>query len=165
LREKKRKDEALERFKDQVYANMILKGEKVNVLATNLVDIDSHMCGDKMLCAYGGQLQQVYYVLEEIIRKYPQGMKMYMEKKYADPDDQDYFARPNNPRELLLPDHLLPFFMLYLKEMKNECIEVMLHPECAKFLKGKECPLDELYNLNDEDVMKFKDLFTENKIS
>jgi hypothetical protein len=25
--------------------------------------------------------------------------------------------------------------MLYLKEMKNECIEVMLHPVCSKFLK------------------------------
>ena len=48
------KDEALERFKDQVYANSILKGEKVSVLSTNLVDIDSHMCGDKMLCAFGG---------------------------------------------------------------------------------------------------------------
>ena len=41
----------------------------------------------------------------------------------------------------------------------------MLHPDAAKFLKEKECPLDELFNLNDEDVMKFKDLFTENKVS
>lgn len=143
---------------------MIMKGEKVNVLSTNLVDIDSHMCSDKMLCAYGGQLQQMYYILEEIIKKYPQGLKMYMEKKIAN-DDEDYFARPNNPRELILNDHLMPFFMQYLKEMKNECIEIMLHPECSKFLKEKECPIDELYNLSDDDAMKFKDLFRENKIS
>lgn len=68
------------------------------------------MCSDKMLTAYGGQLQQVYYILEEIVKKYPQGLKMYMEKKIAN-DDEDYFARPNNPRELLLQDHLMPFFM------------------------------------------------------
>ena len=71
MREKKKKDEDLERFKDQVYASMILKGEKVGVLTTNLVDMDSHMCSDKMLTAYGGQLQQVYYILEEIVKKYP----------------------------------------------------------------------------------------------
>ena len=77
---------------------------------------------------------------------------MYMEKKIAN-DDEDYFSRPNNPRELLLTDHLLPFFMLYLKEMKNECIEIMLHPECAKFLREKDCPLDEINSLSDEDAL------------
>ena len=80
-------------------------------------------------------------------------------------DDEDYFARPNNPRELILADHLLPFFMLYLKEMKNECIEVMLHPVCSKFLKSRECSSEELFNLSDDDAMKFKDLFVENKVS
>ena len=88
----------------------------------------------------------------------------YMEMKIAN-DDEDYFARPNNPRELFLPDHLLPFFMLYLKEMKNECIEIMLHPICAKFLKEKEVSAEELYNLSEEDVMTFKDMFVENKVS
>lgn len=164
LREKKAKDEALQRFKDQVYSNIILKGEKVNILSTNLVDMDSHFCSDRMLCAYGGQLQQLYYVLEEISIKYPQGLKMYMEKKIAN-DDDDYFARPNNPRELLLSDHLAPFFMMYLKEMKNECIEVLLHPECSKFLKEKDCPTDEMNNLNDDDAIKFKEMFVANKVS
>ena len=56
-REKKAKDEALERFKDQVYQSIIYKGEKVEVLKTNLVDMDSHFCSDKLLCAYGGHLQ------------------------------------------------------------------------------------------------------------
>ena len=87
-----------------------------------------------------------------------------MEMKIAN-DDEDYFARPNNPRELFLPDHLLPFFMLYLKEMKNECIEIMLHPVCSKFLKSRECSSEELFNLSDDDAMKFKDLFVENKVS
>lgn len=49
--------------------------------------------------------------------------------------------------------------------MKNECIEIMLHPKCAKFLKEKDCPIDELYNLGDEDAQAFKELFRDNKIS
>jgi hypothetical protein len=117
-----------------------------------------------MLCTLGGQLQQVFYVLEEIQSKYPQGLKMYMEKKIAN-DDEDYFTRPNNPRELLLTDHLMPFFMLYLKEMKNECIEVLLHPECAKFIKEKDVPTEELNTLSDEDALTFRELFTKNKVS
>lgn len=55
-REKKAKDEALDRFKDQVYVNIILKGEKVPVLSTNLVDMDSHFMNERVLCTYGGQL-------------------------------------------------------------------------------------------------------------
>lgn len=101
---------------------------------------------------------QIYYVLEEIIKKYPQGLKMYMEKKIAN-DDEDYFVRPNNPRELLLTDHLMPFFMLYLKEMKNECIEVIISPATAKFLKDKEITVEEVEKLSDDDYMKFKELF------
>ena len=107
---------------------------------------------------------QIYYVLEEITRKYPQGLKMYMEKKIAN-DDEDYFARPNNPRELILNDHLEPFIMLYLKELKAECIEVLLHPDCTKFLKEKEVSPEELNNLTDDDAVKFKEMFVANKVS
>lgn len=124
-REKKAKDEALQKFKDQVRFNVIDKGEKVDTIKTILVDIDSHFSSDKMLCANGGHIMQIYYILEEIIRKYPQGLANYMEKKVAG-DDEDYFSRPNNPRELLLNDHLQHFLMLYLKEMKADVIEVLL---------------------------------------
>ena len=89
---------------------------------------------------------------------------MYMEKKIAN-DDEDYFSRPNNPRELLLGDHLEPFIMLYLKEMKNECIEVLLHPEAAQFLKDKDVPNDEISLLTEEDAVTFKDLFVKKKVS
>jgi|TARA_B110000305_G_C19436489_1_gene639281 hypothetical protein len=75
------------------------------------------------LGAPGGQLLQIYYVLEEIFNKYPHGLKQYMEKKIQN-DDEDYFLRPNNPRELLLPEHLMPFFMTYLKDMKNDSLDI-----------------------------------------
>lgn len=55
--------------------------------------------------------------------------------------------------------------MLYLKEMKNECIEVLLHPVCSRFLKEKEVSSEELFNLNDDDYVKFKELFQKHKVS
>jgi len=39
-----------------------------------------------------------------------------MEKKIQN-DDEDYFLRPQNARELLLPEHFVPFMMEFLKEM------------------------------------------------
>ena len=83
----------------------------------------------------------------------------------ASNEDEDYFQRPNNPSELTTNEHLFSFFMLYLKEMKNECIEVLLHPVCSKFLKEKETSAEELFNLNDDDYVKFKELFQANKVS
>jgi len=133
-------------------------------LKSNLLDMNSNFNREPSLGAYGGQIQQIYYVLEEIIKKYPHGLKMYMEKKIAN-DDEDYFVRPNNPRELLLTDHLLPFFMLYLKEMKNECIEIMLDPACTKFLKEREIDYEAMDKLSDDDYMKFKEMFIKKKVS
>lgn len=55
--------------------------------------------------------------------------------------------------------------MQYIKEMKVEVIEILLPPMCSKFLKEKEVPAEELQNLNDDDAVKFKELFTQNKVS
>jgi len=42
------------------------------VLQTNLVDIDCHYHRDvSCLASLGGHLMQIYYILEEIIKKYP----------------------------------------------------------------------------------------------
>ena len=49
--------------------------------------------------------------------------------------------------------------------MKNEGIEILLHPTCAKFLNDLECPLDDLSQLSDEEVMKFKEIFLANRVS
>jgi len=86
-----------------------------------------------------------------------------MEKKVEN-TDEDYFLRPNNIRELILPEHFMPFFMSYLKDgMKNECIEIQLHPACAKFLDQKECKYDNLTTLTDEQLVEFKALFQQHR--
>lgn len=135
-----------------------MKGEQVNCLSTNLVDITGNYSKEPHVAVPGGQLLQIYYVFEEIIRKYPQGLNNYVKKKVKN-DDEDYFLRPNNPRELLLPEHLMPFLMQYLKDMKNEAIEIFLNKECKEFLDARECPYDDLSGLSEDELCKFKELF------
>ena len=80
-------------------------------------------------------------------------------------DDEDYFMKPNNPRELLLQEHLIPFLMKYLKDMKNDSIDILLHPKCKRFLDDLKIEYDDLAALSDDDVIKFRALFIENKVS
>lgn len=91
----------------------------------------------------------MYYIIEEIIKKYPQGLKNYMQKKVEN-NDEDYFSRPNNLRELMLSEHLLPFLMMYLKHMTNESIDLFLHPLCVRYLDEIDCPYDDLSGLTGE---------------
>lgn len=72
-----------------------------------------------------------------------------MEKKIEN-NDEDYFSRANNLRELMLNEHFMPLFMTYLKDMKNESIDLFLHPICAKFLADLSCELDDLSTLSDD---------------
>ena len=91
----------------------------------------------------GGQLQQIYYIIDEIFRRYPDGLRTYLEKK-VDGADIDYLSRANNIRELMLKDHLYPFLMQYIKKMENEALCLSLHPVCAKWLNQVDCPHDDL---------------------
>lgn len=70
-----------------------------------------------------------------------------MQKK-ADGDEDDYFNRPNNLRELLLTEHFHPFLMQYIKQMTNECIELYLHPLCQRYLDAHDCDYADLSHLN-----------------
>jgi hypothetical protein len=93
---------------------------------------------------------------------YPQGLRNYMEKKVEN-NDEEYFARPNNARELILNEHLMPFFMSYLKAMTNESIDLVLHPLCARFLDTHDCSAEDLSTLDDDKLMEFKSIFRANK--
>ena len=106
---------------------------------------------------------QLFYTLDAIEKKYPDGLKTYLEKRVAD-NDKEYFQRPNNLRELLVESHLLPFFMQYLKNLTSE-LEIMIHPTVARYLTDLEIPLDDLSGLSDDDYVRFKELFMQNRIS
>lgn len=155
-------DQALEAFKDTVERNVIFKGESSEVLKTNLLDIHGNYLNTPYLGTYGGQLMQINYVIEEISNRYPHGLKDYMTKKIEGTDDE-YFSRPNNLRELTVPEHLMIFLMKYVKEMKNECIEILLHPIVLSYLDSVNVPDDDLSKLEDDQLLTFKDLFNKNK--
>lgn len=145
-------------WKDNIYAAIINKSEIVDVLKTNVTDIFAHYFNSPVVSVFGGHLYQMKYVLDEIVKKYPNGLKTYREKKVEN-DDEDYFLRPNNLREVCIESHLMPLFMQYLRDLKCEAIEIMVDNVPANFLKDVNVTLDDLSELNDEDIGKFKELF------
>ena len=85
-----------------------------------------------------------------------------MQKK-IEGTDEEYFSRPNNLRELTVPEHLMIFLMKYIKDMKNECIEILLHPLVFNFLESCNVNEEDISKLDDDQLMKFKELFMANK--
>ena len=81
---------------------------------------------------FGGHFQQLYYIIHEITKFYPQGLSTFLKKKRNNVD-KEYFLRPNNPRELLQLEHLHPFFITYLKTFGHQSFHIYLHPECEEF--------------------------------
>lgn len=167
LREKKLKDEKLAEWKDNVYAAIINKAEIVDVLKTPATDIFGHYLTTAVVPVFGGHLFQLKYVLDAITRKFPDGLKIFNEKK-IEADDLDYFKRPNNLRECLVADqgdeetsrdHLRPILMAYLRDLKCDCIEVMIGNEAAQFLKDLNVGFEDLSELSDDDLGKFKELW------
>ena len=55
-REKRAKDEELERFRDTVERNVIFKGESLEVLRSNLLDIHGNYIASNYIGTLGGQL-------------------------------------------------------------------------------------------------------------
>jgi hypothetical protein len=161
-RDIRQKDFELEKYKDQIQRNVILRGEVVDVLQTNLSEYHGFLTNEKYIGAVGGQLQQVYYVIEEIFSKYPNDLKTYMEKQ-LEANDTSYFEKPNNLRELMQPEHLNALLMQYLKQMKNESFDLFLHPICQRFLDERETSYDDLTTLSEEDFVEFVTIFKGNK--
>lgn len=121
----------------------------MEILKTNLIEYHGNYGKEHFVGCLGGQLQQMYYIIDEIVRRYPNGLKTYIQKK-DDGNDKDYFHRANNIRELIQPEHLYPFLAQYLKAMHNEQIQIFIHPLCAKFLHQHDCGLDDLTGLSED---------------
>jgi hypothetical protein len=59
---------------------------------------------------------------------------------------------------------LMVFLMKYIKEMKNECIELLLHPLVFNFIDSCNVNEEDLSKLDDDQLIKFKELFMANKV-
>ena len=87
-REKRAKDQAKTQMKNEIRRLLIDKGSVVSpVVNSDLLDI--HGCyqrGTQFLGALGGQLQQMYYVVNAILKKYDErSLEAYYKKVAEDP--------------------------------------------------------------------------------
>merc|ERR1719272_1985879 len=56
------------------------------------------------------------------------------------------------------------FLMKYVKDMKNECIELLLHPLVFNYLESCNVNEEDLSKFDDDQLLKFKELFMANKV-
>jgi hypothetical protein len=71
------------------------------------------------LSAYGGAVQQFYYLLQAILDLHGDDLSSYFRKKQIKPDDES-LKKPQTARELLLDHLFLPFIVTYFRDSKCE---------------------------------------------
>lgn len=54
--------------------------------------------------------------------------------------------------------------MKYIKDMKNESIELLLHPLVFNYLESVNCDYEDLSKLDDDQLIKFKEIYMNNKV-
>ena len=112
-REKRAKDDAKKQMSSEIRRLLIDKGQVVSpVVNSELLDI--HGCyerGKQFLGALGGQLQQLYYVINALLKKYDERTLEPYYKKLAEDPKQESLKNPSTPRELVLENFFLQFFV------------------------------------------------------
>ena len=121
--------------------------------------------------ALGGQLQQLYYVVNAIFTLFPNDdllLKDYYTKMSEDPKN-DALKNPSQPRELLLENFFLPWIMTAIKELKCDHLQFLIPPQLEaliatfKLPKNNEGILD-FTKLNMEQYLAFRHAFVEERM-
>ena len=140
MREQRRRDrierakrEAKAVMRAQINKHIIDKGVVVQgVTSEPLLDIYGsyeRSGSTKFFGAIGGQLQQLYYVIEAMFKLYPESdLNDHFAKKQEDPKAESV-QKATNPRELLMEEFFVPFMLSYIKELKCEYIQFMIPPK------------------------------------
>jgi len=119
----------LQKLRDEVRKQFIDRGEVKHPLKNyDLLEVHGNYEKNKQFFgSIGGQLQQIYYVLEAIKQDQRSQVELndYHKRKREDPTN-DAFKKPSKPSEITLEHYLLPFFMHYLKDMRNDNINIMM---------------------------------------
>jgi ABC-type transporter MlaC component len=71
-------------------------------------------------------------------------------QKRTEKNDPDYLQRANNIREIVEEEHLIPFLILYMKNMQNESFDLFIHPVCIKYLQSLDLSVEDISQLSDE---------------
>jgi len=125
--------------------------------------------GKPYLAAVGGHVQQLYYVVNSIIDLYKEDLSEYYARQQADPTDET-LKKPQNPRELLVERHFLPFILQYLRDLKSDFITLFVNPKLQALLESFKVPMNlntmqpELFKLTPEQYIQFRNAFVEERL-
>lgn len=174
-REERAKREAKAALRAQINRHIIDKGQVLsNVAGEPLLDIYGSYektSSSKFFAAIGGQLQQIYYVVDALFQIYPESdLQEHFQKRQEDPK-AEAVQKANNPRELLLEQFFVPFMLNCLKELKAEYVHFMIPPKLQAIIDLMKVPKlantadqYDFSRLKDAEYFQFRHAFVEEKL-
>ena len=163
-REKREKEQAKQKMRDEIRRILIEKCQVASpVVNTEL--LEPHGCyerGKQFMGALGGQLQQIYYVVNAILKLYPaQTSLVDYHQKVAEDPKSDQVKNARSPRELMMERFFVPFLLTSLKELKCEHLQFLMQPEMERLVtsfklpkNSNDCP--DFTKLTQEQYMQFR---------
>ena len=143
-REVREKENAKKKMRDEIRRLIIDKSSLVTPVANGeLVDIHGNFeRGKQFMGALGGQLQQLYYVVNAVFTVFNNdalALKDHVEKMREDPKAES-LKNPHSPRELVLEMHFVPWLLTALKELKCEYMAFLMHPKMEQLIQSFRLP-------------------------
>jgi len=170
-RETRAKEQAKTKMRDEIRRLLIDKGNVADPsVNTELMQI--HGCYEKTKGyqgAVGGQLQQLYYVVNAILQKYDdKNLVDYYTKLGEDPKN-DVLKNPRNPRELLLENFFVPFVATAIKELKCEEMKYLITPQLDALIQPFKLPRNsvdclDFTKLTPDQYLAFRYAFVEERM-
>ncbi len=166
-REKREKDNAKEAFKAQVIRQVVDKGS----VTKNMDHVEVHeleQCQDaKVLSAYGGHFQQIYFTVAAAMEVCDSDLSAYYKRKQEAPAE---VIKASTPAELMLETYFIPFLVGYLQHMKAEGLSIVATPEALELLESFKIGLApqgffELAKMTKEQYLRFRNLFCEQRLN
>ena len=172
-RETRAKEQAKTKMRDEIRRVLIDKGTVVNP-ATSFDLLDIHGCYEKgnkqFLGALGGQLQQLYYVVNAIFTCFNDDSELqeYYRKMNEDPKS-DSLKNPTNLRELMLENFFMPFLLTSIKELKGEELKFLISPQLEAVIAGFKLTKNssgdyDFTKLTQEQYIAFRHAFVEQRM-
>ena len=172
-RETRAKEQAKAQMRDEIRRILIDKGQVQSpAYNTELVEIHGNYekGGKQFLGALGGQVQQIYYVINAILKvsDNEKDLQDFYAKLAEDPKS-DAVKNPRNPRELMVENFFLPFFLTSIKELKAETLSFLVNPELDALFQSLKLNKNasdqyDFTRLNNEQYYQFRHAMVEQRM-
>ena len=171
-REIRAKEATKAKLQQEIRKMLIDKGTVISpAFGAELLDI--HGCyekGKQFLGALGGEIQQIYFVINAIVTKFAKTSDLaeYFARVAEDPK-QESLKHAKTPRELLLENFFLPFMLTFLKELKHDDIKFLITPELDALISSFKLPKNaqdtiDFTRMNNEQYIAFRHAFVEERM-